>query len=274
LTPNWHLDFFRGVALDMWRIAMSPEQTRAEADFLQKALRVSEPSYLLDVPCGAGRHSIELAKRGHRITGVDLSEESIAEARAESASLPARWILADMRELPWQDEFDAAFCFGNSFGYLDPASARDFLAAVARALKPGARFAIETGMAAESILPSLQKTRWLKVGDIHMLSENQYDPRESRLDIRYTFIRDGREETRPSSSYVLTASEIVRMHMEAGLPVLELLGSISGEAYQLGSPRLIVVSEKMSLDAAGTSARATYPRDADDITAGPLVDAG
>jgi len=244
LTPNWHLDFFRGVALDMWRIAMSSEQTRAEADFLQKALRVSEPSQLLDVPCGAGRHSIELAKRGHRVTGVDLSEESIAEARADSASLPAQWILADMRQLPWREEFDGAFCFGNSFGYLDSANAREFLTAVARTLRPGARLAIETGMAAESILPSLQKTRWLKVGDIHMLSENHYDPRESRLDIRYTFIRDGREETRPSSSYVLTVNEICRMHVEAGFQVLELLGSIGGEAYQLGSPRLIAVSEK------------------------------
>jgi SAM-dependent methyltransferase len=244
LNPNWHLDFFRGVALDMWRIAMSSEQTRAEAGFLQKALRVSEPSHLLDVPCGNGRHSIELAKRGHRITGVDLSEEFIAEAQAKSASLPASWILADMRQLPWREEFDGAFCFGNSFGYLDPASAREFLTALARTLKPGARLAIETGMAAESILPGLQKTRWLKVGDIHMLSENQYDPRESRLDILYTFIRNGQEETRPSSSYVLTVNEICRMHVEAGLQVLDVLGSIGGEAYQLGSPRLIVVSEK------------------------------
>lgn len=244
MNPNWHIDFFRGVALDMWRLAMSPEQTRAEADFLQKALNVSAPSRLLDVPCGNGRHAIELAKRGHQVTGVDLSEEFIAEARASSASLEATWVEADMRQLPWPGEFDGAYCFGNSFGYLDPAAARDFLTAIAGALKPNARFALETGMAAESILPGLQKSRWFKVGDIYMLSENQYHPREARLDIRYTFIRDGREDTRPSSSYVLTVNEICRMHVEAGLEPVELLGSISGEQYQLGSQKLILVSEK------------------------------
>ena len=91
-----------------------------------------------------------------------------------------------MRELPWDAEFDGGLCFGNSFGLLDPEGARGFLVAVARTLKPGSRFAIETGMAAESILPHLQKTRWFRVGDIYILSENPYHPRESRLDIQYT----------------------------------------------------------------------------------------
>jgi SAM-dependent methyltransferase len=178
----------------MWRQAMTPEQTRAETEFLQNVLQAGESSRILDVPCGNGRHSIDLARKGHRVTGVDLSEEFMAEARTTSQSLPATWIVSDMRQLPWSEEFDAAFCFGNSFGYLDPNAARDFLAAVARTLKPGSRFAIETGMAAESIFPSVEKKRWYKVGDIYMLSENQYHPREGRLDIQYTFIRDGQAD--------------------------------------------------------------------------------
>jgi len=244
VSSDWQLEFFRGVALDCWRLAVTPDQTRAEAEFLQKALNARESSSLLDVPCGNGRHSNELAKRGHNVTGVDLSEEFIAEARNASVSLPARWIAGDMRQLPWRAEFDGAFCFGNSFGYLDPEQARVFLVAVARALKPDSRFAIETGMAAESILPGLQKTRWYRVGDIYMLSENQYHPREGRLDIQYTFIRNGQVETRPTSSYVLTVNEICRMHAEAGLRPVELLGSINGEPYQPGSTRLILVSAK------------------------------
>lgn len=223
---------------------MSPEQTRAEAEFLQNALRTAGSSHLLDVPCGNGRHSIELARRGHRITGVDLSEEFIAQARAAGESLPATWVAGDMRRLPWSEEFDGAFCFGNSFGYLNPTEARDFIAAIARTLKPGSRFAIETGMAAESIFQSVEKTRWYKVGDIYMLSENQYDAREGRLDIQYTFIRDSRVEKRPTSSYVLTVNEICRMHVDAGLEPVDLLGSIGGEPFRQGSPRLILVSAK------------------------------
>lgn len=109
MSSNWRVEFFRGVALDCWRLAIPPEQTRAEAEFLQKTFDAGESSHLLDVPCGNGRHSIHLAQKGCRITGVDLAEEFIAEAKEASGPLPARWILGDMRQLPWSEEFDGAF---------------------------------------------------------------------------------------------------------------------------------------------------------------------
>ncbi|MFL6352108.1 MAG: class I SAM-dependent methyltransferase [Bryobacteraceae bacterium] len=243
MKSNWETDFFRGVVLELWRRVMTPEQTRAEVEFLERALRIRPQAQLLDVPCGNGRHALEFANRGHSMTGVDLSEEFIAEVRSKSAS-PARWMCGDMCELPWISKFDGAYCFGNSFGYLDRANAGKFLGRIARALKPNGRFAVETGMAAESILPALLKTRWFKAGDIFMLSENQYYPAEGRLDIGYTFIQGGAVDTRPSSSYVFTVAEICRMHAEAGLEPLDLLGSIAGEPFQLGSQRLILICEK------------------------------
>jgi SAM-dependent methyltransferase len=243
MQSNWQVDFFRGVALELWRRVMTPEQTRTEVEFLERVLRIAPEAQVLDVPCGNGRHALELANRGYSMTGVDLSEEFIAEVRSKSSS-PPRWICGDMCELPWTSEFDAAYCFGNSFGYLDRANAGKFLARIARALKPRGRFAVETGMAAESILPGLLKTRWFKAGDIFMLSENQYHPAEGRLDIDYTFIQSGAVETRPTCSYVFTAAELCRMHAEAGLEPLDLLGSTAGEPFQLGSPRLILISEK------------------------------
>ena len=153
-------------------------------------------------------------------------------------------MLEDMRRLPWEAEMDGAFCFGNSFGYLNAGEAREFIASIARALKAGARFVIETGMAAESILPNRQTKMWYQVGDIHMLSENRYHPRESCLEIHYTFVQGATIETHPSCSYVLTVNEICRMHEEAGMEVTGLLGSFAGELYQLRSPRLLVVSQK------------------------------
>jgi SAM-dependent methyltransferase len=244
LNPKWQVNFFRGVALDFWRMATPVEHTRSEADLLQRLLRAAPPARLLDVPCGNGRHSIELAGRGHRVTGVDLSEEFIEEARVSSRGLAADWVCGDMLELPWRAEFDGAFCFGNSFGYLDPHDAARFLAAVAGTLKTGARFALQTGMAAESMLPALLQKHWYRIGDIHVLSENQYHAREGRLDIQYTFIRGGTVETRPTSSYVLTVNEICRLHEAAGLAPVDLLTYDGAAPFQLGSQGLIVVSEK------------------------------
>ncbi len=243
MQSNWQEAFFRGVALDAWRYILKPEMTRTEVDFLERVLNIEAGGNILDVPCGNGRHAIELASRGYRTTGLDLSEEFIAEAR-RATPLKVRWVREDMRLLAWTAEFDGAFCFGNSFGYLAREEAGAFLAAVARSLKPGARFVVDTGMAAESILPSLARTRWFRLGEILMLSENRYDPAESRLDIDYTFVRGGEVETRPTASYVFTVRELCSMHDEAGLRPVELLGSTNREPYQLGSPRLILVSAK------------------------------
>jgi SAM-dependent methyltransferase len=245
MQSNWQETFFRGVALDAWRRIINPEMTRTEVDFLERALGVDAGAQLLDVPCGNGRHAIELAGRGYNITALDLSDEFIAEARG-ATHLPVRWIRDDMRSLAWVSEFDGAYCFGNSFGYLPWEEAGQFLASVARALKPGARFIVDTGMAAESILPSLARTRWFRLGDILMLSENRYHASESRLDIDYTFVQNGRVETRPTASYIFTVGELCRMHREAGLRPVDLFSSTNAEPYQLGSPRLILVSSKIS----------------------------
>lgn len=246
MQANWYENFFYGVALDLWRKAVTVEQTRAEADFLIQTLHPAAGARLLDVPCGNGRHSLELAARGYRVTGVDIAGEFIREARdrAAAAALNVEWLLVDMRLLPWQAEFDGAFCFGNSFGYLDNAGMKAFVAALSRALKPGAHFVLETGMAAESLLPGLQLRRWFRVDDILLLIESRYHAAESRLDNEYTFVQDGKIETRSSSHWVYTVAEIRRLLDQVGLTTQALHGSLDGQPFQLGSPRLLLVAQK------------------------------
>jgi len=221
---------------------MTPALTLADVDFLEKTFDVKPGAHLLDVPCGNGRHSIELARRGYRITGIDLSQELLAAARSE---LDADWRFGDMRALELESSaFDGAFCFGNSFGYLDYEGAGAFLSSIAGALKPGAKLVIETGVAAESILPTIVAKRWHRSGDLFIVSENRYDAAASRLDIDYTFIRDGTIETRPASSYVFTVAEIGRMLESAAFEVLARHSGLAGEPYQLGSPRLIITARR------------------------------
>lgn len=243
LQHQWFETFFQGPAVDFWTRAMTPALTLADVDFLEKTFDVQPGARLLDVPCGNGRHSIELARRGYRVTGIDLSEEFLAAARAE---LDADWRSGDMRGLELEAaSFDGAFCFGNSFGYLDHTGVAAFLGALAGGLKPAAKLVIETGVTAESILPMLVQKRWHRLGDLLVLSENHYDPWESRLNIDYTFVRDGTIETRPTASYVFTAAELRRMLESAGFAVLAFHGSVMGEPYQLASPRLVITAQRV-----------------------------
>ena len=246
MQPQWYDTFFRGIAVDFWRTAIPQAYTDAEVDFLSKTLSTGAGRRLLDVPCGTGRHLIPLAKRGFHMTGVDISDECLAATRSDAGSIAIELRQADMRDLPFNAEFDGAYCCGNSFGYMSPAGAVDFLAAVHRTLKPGARFVLETGMAAESILPTLLPGREMEAGEITVRSETKYDAGDSRLDIDYTFERAGVSETRGSSHYVMTVSEIRRLLEAAGFSIESINGEMAeASPYQLRSPRLVIVGRRI-----------------------------
>lgn len=246
MNTDWYKTFFSGIVLDMWQRAVPEEQTAMETDFLLGALDAKPGERVLDVPCGGGRHSTGLAMRGLKVTGVDLSEEMLAHARerASAAGVDVEWAHGDMRDLPWRSEFDGACCLGNSFAYIDPAASRTFLHAVAATLKPGSRFVMDTGMVAESVLPRLREREWLAFDDILFLESNRYIPAESCVETTYTFIRDGKTDTRVGLQWVFTLREIRVMLDEAGLTTLSLLGSHDGAPYQAGSPLLIIVAER------------------------------
>ncbi|MFY9551308.1 MAG: methyltransferase domain-containing protein [Thermoanaerobaculia bacterium] len=252
--PDWWREFFSGLAVEFWQAALPEEATRADVEFLWRELHLSEDARVLDVACGAGRLALPLAERGCAMSGVDISDEFLHAAGRAGAErgLPLDLRRADMRALPWESTFDAVFCFGNSFGFLDDAGHTAFLGAVARALVPGGRFALDYGQAAESVLPRLVPHEEAQYGDFRFIEDNRYDPLTGRVETRYTFERGSRKETKLGSHRVYTANEVVRMLGRAGLIVLDLFGSPDGAPYQIGSPRLILVAERAGGSSQGT----------------------
>ena len=82
--------------------------TIGECDFIEKELHFEKSMKLLDVGCGTGRHSIELSKRGYKMTGIDLSESLLTKAREKAVkqNLTVNFLKHDARELPFNIEFD------------------------------------------------------------------------------------------------------------------------------------------------------------------------
>jgi SAM-dependent methyltransferase len=245
MSDDWWKDFFGGLVVDFWRAAMTPEITRAEAEFLWTSLRLAPGMRVLDVPCGDGRIALELAARGCRVTGVDISPEFLAAARAGAAErgLDAEWRQSDMRDLPWEREFDAACCAGSSFGFFDDEGNAAFLAAVARTLVPGGRF-FGDFKAAESVLPSFRESYEMPVGDIVFAAKNSYDPAAGTMENLYTVTRGELTETKRAVHRIYTCREILRILAEAGFGNFETCGSVGGEPFRLGSPRLFVNATK------------------------------
>ena len=120
--------------------------TEQEVEFLLELLNLPPNAWVLDVGCGPGRHSLELARRGFHPVGIDIAETFIGYANeiATKEKLPAEFREMDARALEFEGEFDAAVCLcEGAFGVAgDETAHRQILAGVSRALRPGARFVL------------------------------------------------------------------------------------------------------------------------------------
>lgn len=119
------------------------EDTNRQVDFLVKTLGLKGGEKILDLACGFGRHSLELARRGFCVTGVDITAEYVnfANALAEKEGLNARFLCLDIRQVPFENEFDVVLNMADgAVGYLENDRENEkIFDVVSRALKPGGK---------------------------------------------------------------------------------------------------------------------------------------
>lgn len=253
MNSEWYESFFTALALDFWKAAVPPAATSDEVAFLVRELGVSPPARLLDLPTGLGRHSVILASRGYQVTGIDLSSLAISSAQKEAAALgvKATFLVGDMRRAPPDVPFDAAFCFGNSFGYLSREDMTHFVRHMLFAVRPGGRWAIDTGAIAEALLPHLAAERTLEAGGVTYEVRSRYDADAKRLNQACTLVRGNERETRELSQAIYSVSELHELLKTVGWKVLHTYGSLDGRPFEAGARRLLVVAERPTEPAAG-----------------------
>jgi SAM-dependent methyltransferase len=207
--------------------------TRGEADFIEAACRKygrGPVRRLLEPACGTGRLVAELAARGHRVTGVDLSGPSLdyLRRRLDRRGLRATIVQGDMADFELARPVDAAYCMVNSFRHLlTEELARRHLECVAAALRPGGIYILGLHLlpmdADESCIE-----RWrADAGRTHLsvtLRVTATDRRRRLETLRVsTLVRTGRRERRLRDEFQLrmyTAAQFRRLL--ASVPNLEL----------------------------------------------------
>ena len=154
-------DLERHLPVDWWRtlfnsiylktdgdVVENAEGTRADIDRVLDAAQLKSTDKILDLCCGQGRHSLELARRGFdNVTGHDRSRYLIrlARQRARKEGLNVRFREGDARKIRAPEGgFDCVILMGNSFGYFDrEEDDQAVLGAIRRALKPGGKLVID-----------------------------------------------------------------------------------------------------------------------------------
>jgi SAM-dependent methyltransferase len=246
----WWETFFQGPWEQVQLPGYPEERTRAEATFIVDALELARGARVLDIPCGEGRHTIELARRGFETTGVDFNDRAIAVAkqRAADAAVTVRFIVADMRRLESVAEYDAAVCFFGSFGYFDDEENLEFLRRVARALRPKGRFLLE-GHVVESLYPMFRERdwSWIRVEPpLRVLEERRMDLEQGRVESTWTFVSPDAVESRSLSIRIYSYREIRDLLGRAGFSSVRGLETGTVEPFRLGSSRLTMIGTKES----------------------------
>jgi len=246
VDPRWYEGFFEGEYLDLLAPELTSDRTLGEIDFVVEKLALEPGARVLDLACGHGRHSLGLARRGFRVTGVDLSPRSVKRAREEATAegLEVEFVQADMREIDFRAEFDAAINLFTAIGYFESDDEdRGVFERVARALRPGGRFLIDT-INALGLAGRYQRRLWDDVGDgVVMLMEHDWDLRAGRNRAVWTFIRpDGDRSELRHVVRIYAPWEVIHLLAEAGFELAEAWGNLEGAPLEPASWRIVLLA--------------------------------
>jgi SAM-dependent methyltransferase len=202
----------------------------------------------LDLCCGFGRISLELARRGFSLTGVDITGSYLETAREDARleELAAEFIRDDVRSFRRPGAFDLAVNLYNSFGYFeDPQDDRLMVQNAFESLKPGGTFFIET-IGKEIALRDFTDGEWFERAGFYVLTK--YESLDSCSAIRNTWIlidkKDGTITEKTFVHRLYAASELRRLLLETGFASVEVYGDWDERPYDAGAVKLVVLGRK------------------------------
>jgi SAM-dependent methyltransferase len=199
-----------------------------------------------DLACGVGRHSLELARRGFRVTGVDRTELYLRQARdaATAEGLDIEFVKQDMRNFKRPDSFDVVTSLFTSFGYFEEASDNErVLANVYTSLKSNGKLLLE--MMGKEVLARIFRPRdWREEGGITVLEEREVVEHWSRIENRWILLSDATRSEYEFSHWLYSAAELCDMLRGCGFCEVEVYGNLSGSPYDHKAERLVVFARR------------------------------
>jgi len=222
------------------------KNTVREVDFLLEELSLQPGDSILDVGCGTGRHSIELAKRGYDVTGLDLSSEMLARAAdaASAAGVNVDWIHADATQFILPRKYNCAICLcEGSFGLLgqgdDPIDQPlSILCNISRSLKPQAK----------AVLTVLNAAAMLRKHTNEDIAKGRFDP--------LTLVESSECPPREGLPAIavreraFVPTELLLLFRLAGMSVINMWGGTAGNwgrrSLDLDEIEIMVVARKIA----------------------------
>ncbi|MDQ6609802.1 MAG: class I SAM-dependent methyltransferase [Bacteroidota bacterium] len=245
--PNINDCFFEGVYKDVWKKLIPPGLSEAECDFIEDVAALQKGDKVLDLLCGYGRHTIELAKRGYSITAIDNLATYIAEIKAiaKEEALPIEAHAESVLEMELSYQYKAAICMGNSFAFLNRQDGIALLKKIAFHLQSDGYLIINSWMIAEIAIKHFREKDWQELDGFKYLMDYKFHFQPSRIHSEHTIIAaDGAIEVIKGVDYIFTLAELETMFNEAGLKTTALYSTPRKRPFKMGDNRIYIVAEK------------------------------
>ena len=228
-----------------------------EVDAILRKVRLKPGSRILDLACGAGRHSLEFSRRGYQVVGLDYSDLLLRKAKAAARKVPQnlrpQFVHGDMREvgalLP-KASFDLVLSLWNAWGYFDdPRDDFRVLSGISRVLKPGGRVLINTlnlGGVKHAVRGGARR-RWLEEGkDRIFLDEFAYDSKSRKAHAGWYWVsrKKGLLKQLQFQQNVYSPEDFGKQFKRVGIKTENLWGLLDGSPYTETSWHQTIVGRK------------------------------
>jgi SAM-dependent methyltransferase len=219
---------------------------KQEVEQIVSLLKLQPGVSICDLCCGVGRHSLELARHGLNVTGVDRTALYLEQAKkkAEAEGLNVRFVQEDMRSFCEPKAFDVVINVLTSFGYFeDAADDERVLENIYKSLKDGGKLLIDI-VGKEVLARIFQERRWREEDGVIVLEEAKLAEDWSSIDNRWIIIKDGRRDEWRFSLRLYSAAQLSELLKSCGFGQVDVYGDLSGSAYDQTAKRLVVTAHK------------------------------
>jgi len=245
---NINNSFFDGYYKEIWRHIFPEKTTLAEVDFMISDGKLLPGNSVLDIMCGYGRHSLELARMGLKVTAVDNLPDYINEIKekATAENLSIECVCADVLDMQIDKQYDAALCMGNSLQFFNEEETIRLLSNISAHLKPGGKFFINTWSIAEIAMKNFKDKSWSRFGELLFLTENKLLFHPTRIEVSSTIIVDsGDREEKTAIDFIYGISELETLLNKTGFELKEIYSIPGKKQFTVGEPRAYIVAEKL-----------------------------
>jgi SAM-dependent methyltransferase len=242
---EWFKDLYDEFRMTTGFGSVSEEQTRKEVDFLCNILQLPQAAQILDLFCGAGRHSLEFARRGYVVTGIEYNPDylKLANSLAAEKKVTPNFIQGDVRHIEYGAGYDAVIIMFHSFGYFSDQEDALVLTKIYDSLKAGGRFLLEI-LNRDWIVKNFAEGQEKEMGGIRIQEKREFDVLTSRNNFTIERHESDRVVTRKGSWRLYSAHEIKNILENIGFKLIAAYGSLDKEPLTIGTRLMRLAFEK------------------------------